>query len=437
MKKLLIIIALFVLVVQTKAQEKWTLEKCISYALENNIVIQQYQISTEYKKNQLNQAKYNKLPGVSASVSQGLSSGRNENLSGTYDNFTQANTNASLSSSILIWSGGALNNTVKQNEYELKSSLEDFQKAKDDVTLNIASGYLDILFAQELLKVAETQVVQTQKQIERSKKLVEAGKIAEGALLEVQAQLAREQLDVVNRKNNLQISYLNLAQLLELEDYSKFEIDVPEIPELKAEISLMNSGAVYKKAVEVRPEIKSAEYQLKSTEVQLAIARGGKMPSLSAYAGISDYYLNAKNSPSVNDQVSGNISENIGLSLSIPVFSKFQNRTNVENAKLQITSQELTLESAKKDLRKQIEQVYTNALAALNRYNANKIAVKSMEESFRYIDEKYNVGRVNSVEYNDAKTKLAVAQSDLIQAKYEFIFRSKILDFYNGIPIQL
>jgi outer membrane protein len=256
-------------------------------------------------------------------------------------------------------------------------------------------------------------------------------------LLEIQAQLAREELDLVNRKNSLQIAYLNLAQLLELNDYSNFEIETPSIPELKAQASLVASNSVYQKAVEVRPEIKSAEYDLKNAEVQLELAKSGKMPTLSASAGISDNYSAFTNSPTLNDQITGNIGEYIGLNLSIPVFSKFQNRTNVENSKILIMSNELNLESAKKTLRKQIEQVYTNAVASMESYNANRIAVKSMEESFRYIEEKYNVGRVNSVEYNDAKTNLAISQSNLIQAKYEFIFRSKILDFYNGIPIEL
>lgn len=437
MKKIFIILAAITMVVQVNAQEKWSLQKCIDYALTNNIVIKQYQLNTEYQQNQLEQARYDRLPSLNANVSQGVNFGRNEMLDGTYDNYTTANTNAGVSTNVLIWKGGVLNKTILQNEYSFKSSLEDLQKAKDDVTLNITSAYMDILFARELIKVAETQVEQTKLQIERSQKLVEAGKVAEGVLLEVQAQLARENLDLVNKKNNLTIYYLNLAQMLELDDYTNFEIEVPELPEMKAQVSLATSGEVFGKAVEVRPEIKKAEYELKGAEVQLELAKTGSMPTLSANAGISDYYSAFTGAPSFDDQVTGNIGEYVGVNLSIPLFSKFQNRTNVANSKLQIQNSELDLENTKKTLRKQIEQAFTSATAAMERYNANKVAVKSMEESFRYIEEKYNVGRVNSVEYNDAKTNLAIAQSNLIQAKYEFIFRSKILDFYNGIPIVL
>ncbi|MBN2805788.1 MAG: TolC family protein [Prolixibacteraceae bacterium] len=437
MKYIILIAITIAMFVQGKAQEKWSLQQCIDYALANNIVIRQYELNSRYQDNEFKQARYNRLPNLSANVSQGINFGRSETLEGTFDNFTSANTSAGVNANVLIWRGGTLNNTIRQNEFALKSSLENLQKAKDDIMLNIASEYLNVLFAMELIKVAESQVEQTMKQIERTKKLVEAGKIAEGALLEVQSQLARESLDVVNRKNTLQIATLNLAQLLELEDYSSFAVEVPEIPELKAQVNLMNAKVVFDKAVEVRPEIKSAEYQLKGSEVQLEIAQGGKMPTLSASAGVSNYYFGSENAPALADQLENNLSENVGVNLSIPIFSRYQNRTNVENSKIQILNSELELESAKKQLRKQIEQAYVNAVAALERYNANKIAVNSMQESYRYIEEKFTVGRVNSVEYNDSKTRLAIAESDLIQAKYEFIFRSKILDFYNGVPIEL
>lgn len=437
MKRLFIFVAFLLFVFASSAQQKWTLEQCINYALENNIVIKQYQINTQYRENEFDQAKYNQLPSVSASASQGVNFGRSETLEGTFDNYTRANTSADIGANILIWRGGTIKNTIKQNEYSLKASLEELQKAKDDIALNIASAYLEILFAQELIAVSENQVEQSKQQIDRSKQLVEAGTLAQGALLEAEAQLAREELELVNSKNNLRLAYLNLAQILELEDYSNFEIIAPQIPELKAQMTLANSKNVYNKAVEIRPEIKSVEYNLKQAQVQLDIAKGARLPTLSAYAGISNNYLAYENAPSFSDQFANNVSENIGLSLNIPIFSKFQNRTNINNSKLQITNTQLDLENAKKNLRRQIEQAYVNALGAHERYSANKAAVQSMEESFRYIEEKFSVGRVNPVEYNDAKTNLAIAQSNLLQAKYDFIFRSKILDFYNGVPIEL
>lgn len=439
MKKILLLLFAGVLFVQAQAQEKWSLQKCIDYALANNIVIKQYEINTDYQKNELNQAKNNLLPSVNAGLSQDLSFGRSPQSDGTYKAKNTAQTSFNIGTSVVIYSGNRLKKSIVNQDFLLKKSLEDLQKAKDDVTLNIASSYLEILFSKELIKVSEAQVEQTKKQIERTTQLVEAGKVAPGALLEIQAQLAREELDVVNRQNSLQIALLNLAQLLELESYSNFDIETPELPEVKAQAAIISSSGIYSKAVENRPEIKSADYQLKSAEAQLNIARSALYPTLTASAGFGDAYFNILDitEDNLGTQLGNNHGESVGLSLNIPIFNKFQTKTNIENSKLQILNRSLELESAKKDLRKQIEQAYINALAAQKRYNANQAAVKSMEESFRYIEEKYNVGKVNSVEYNDAKSKLAIAQSDLIQAKYDFIFRTKILDFYNGVPIQL
>ncbi|MCF8363804.1 MAG: TolC family protein [Prolixibacteraceae bacterium] len=439
MKRIILLFSILIIAASAFAQEKWTLEECIDYALENNITIQQYELNTVYEDNQLQQSKNNRLPNLSANVSQGVSFGRSLTIENTYESITSTSTGMSASTNVLIWQGGILKNTIKQREFELKASFEDLQKAKDDVTLNITAGYLDILFANELIEVAKSQVEQTGQQIEQTKQLVQAGSLARGTLLEIEAQLAREKLDVVNAENELKLSVLNLVQLLELDNYDGFSVAKPTLPELKAQLSLAASNEVYKKAVLARPEIKRAGYQLESSKTQLDIAKGGLMPTLSASAGVYDDYLNTnqREVPGFMDQLGDNHRERVGLNLSIPIFSRFSNRNNIKNAKLQIENQKLELENVKKELRRQIEQAYTNAEAAFNRYIANKTAVESMQESFRYIEEKFNVGRVNTVEYNDAKTNLAVAESNLLQAKYEFIFRSKILDFYNGIPIEL
>ncbi len=425
--------------INVNAQEKWSLQKCIDYAQTNNIVIKQYEINTEYQENELQQSKNNRLPGVNANLSQDFSFGRSEQLDGTYKSRNTMNTSLSLGTNIVIYSGGRLKNTIVQQDYELKRSLENLKKAKDDVTLNITSGYLDILFAKEMIKVSEAQAEATKLQIKRTEELVNAGKLAPGALLELQSQLASEELEIVNRQNALQIYLLNLAQVLELDNYTNFDIVTPELPEMSAVASVSSSSQVYGKAIENRPEIKSAEYQLKSSEMQLKIANSGLYPTISASAGIGDNYFNMNDvqNESLGKQLLDNHGEYVGVGVNIPIFSKFQNKTNIENSKLQIENRRLELESAKKDLRKQIEQAYTNAVAALKRYNSSMAAVNSMKESFRYVEEKFNAGRVNSVEYNDSKSRLAIAESQLIQAKYDFIFRTKILDFYNGIPIEL
>lgn len=424
---------------QAQAQETWSLQKCVDHALTHNISIKQYEVNTQYRENNLQQAKNNRLPEASANISQSFSFGRSLALNNTYENFRSANTGLNASTSVLVYRGHILQNTIKQQEFLLKSNMENLQKAQNDVKLNVASNYLEVLFAKEILRVAETQVIQTRQQLDRTKQLIAAGKLAEGVQFEIESQLAREELTIVNSQNNLQLALLNLAQLLELEDYTNFDIETPTLPELHAEAAIANSQNIYASALLKRPEIKSAEYQLQSSEVQLKIAKAGNLPTVSASAGIYDQYLTSSSgtTPSFADQLSDNHRESLGLNVSIPIFSRFQTKTDISNSKLQIESDRLELERAKKELRKQIEQVQTSAVAAHKRFLANRTAVKSMQESFRYVEEKFNAGRVNSVEYNDAKTKLAVAESELIQAKYEFIFRTKILDFYNGIPIAL
>lgn len=438
-KKFSIIILSVLLFSVAQAQDKWTLEQCIDHALANNIQIKQQEISAEYQGNQLSQSKSDRLPNLNARVAQDFSFGRTENIDGVLKSSNGARTNFGVSGSVLLYGGGENKSRIEARDYDLQSSLEDLKKAKDDIIVEITQAYLEILFAEELDTVATSQLEQTMLQIERTEKLVAAGKVAQGTLLEIKAQEARESLEVVNAHNNYIMALLNLAQILELEDYTGFGISQPLLPEMQAEHALLTAKSVYEQAIEIRPEIKSAEYKLESSNAQLQLAKSSRIPSLTASAGISDLYVtDYKGSlPAFGDQMNENANAYVGLNLDIPIFNKFAIKTNIQNAELQIEGQRLELEAAKKELRRQVEQAYINALASFERYNANEIAVESMEESFRYMEQKFDLGRVNSVEYSDAKTKLAKAQSDLVQAKYEFIFRSKILDFYNGTPIVL
>lgn len=425
-----------------KSQEVWSLQKCIDYALENNIQIKQGAINTDYYGNELNQAKSNRLPNLNASLSNDMSYGRSLSYDNTYQNVNSNNSGASLSTGITLWNGSILANQVKKAEFDLQASLQDLQKAKDDIMLNIAAAYLEILFADELVLVASEQMEVTKMQIDRTTKLVEAGSLAKGSLLEIEAQLAREELQLVNEQNSLQLAYLNLYQLLELPSTESFKIARPSLPSLSSDGTMLNSMDLFKTAVDVRPEIKSAQYKLQSAEKQLDIAKGNQYPSLSFGANYYNSYNNKyKDNTGVSiafgDQMKNNERYGFGFDLSIPIFNRHQVRNSISNADLQRENLELQLQSAKNLLRKDIEQAYTNALAALKRYMANDKAVVSMVEAFRYTEEKFNVGMVNSVEYNQSKNNLATAKSNLLQAKYEYIFRTKILDFYAGKAIEL
>jgi len=450
MKRITSLIALAILLAaltSAKAQVTWNLQKCIDYAIQNNIQLKQQSLSSEYYNNQLGQAKHNRLPNLNAGLQNNMSFGRTSGYDNTYSNFSSNTTSGNISTNVTLWSGFTLKNAIKVADMDLQASLQDMEKAKDDMMLNIAAAYLEILFADELLKVSEDLIKITQLQIDRTGKLVEAGSLAKGSLFEIEAQYAREELNVVNAQNRLQLAYLALYQLLELPSTESFKVEKPVLPEIGANMSLINSMDVFKNAVQLKPAVKSAEFKLESARNQLLIAKGNRMPSLSFGGNYNNRYNNKYAYPDppygiggmipFNSQFKNNGNYGFGVSLNIPIFNHFQAQNGVSNSQIQLEVSELTLQNTKNLLRKDIEQAYTNALAAFKRYMANQKAVVSSTEAFRYTEEKFNVGMINSVEYNQSKNNLASAQSDLLQAKYEYIFRTKILDFYNGKAIEL
>jgi outer membrane protein len=424
------------------SQNVWSLQKCIDYALENNIQIKQQEINTNYYENQVSQAKSNRLPNLNAQIGNDNSFGRSLTYLNTYKNVNSTSVTGGISTNFTIFDGFQLTNTIDKQELDLQATLKDLQKAKDDIMLSIARSYLEILFAEEIVLVDSAQLEVTQQQINRTQQLVDAGSLAKGSLLEIQAQLAREELQLVNDNNTVQLAYLSLYQFLELPIAESFKIEKPVLPEIKANLSMANSIDVFNNAMNARPEIQAAQLRVKSAEKDLKIAKGNHYPSLTFNANYYNLYNNKYtdiNGEDIlfGDQLKNNGRSSLGLTLGIPIFNRFQVKNGISNATLQITDFQYRLQTASNVLRKDIELSYTNALASLNRYISTEKAVESMQEAFRYVEEKFNVGMVNSVEYNQQKNQLTAAQSQLLQAKYEYIFRTKILDFYNGIPIEL
>lgn len=428
--------------ISANSQNVWSLQKCIDYALGNNIQIKQQQLNTKYYENQVSQAKSNRLPNLNAQIGNDNSFGRSLTYLNTYKNVNSSSITGGASTNLTIFNGFQLSNSIDKQELDLQATLKDLQKAKDDMMLNIAGMYLQILFSEELVLVDEAQIEVTKQQLSRTQQLVEAGSLAKGAQLEIEAQMAREELQLVNNKNDMQLSYLALYQLLELPIAESFKIEKPVLPEIKANLSMANSIDVFNNAMNVRPEIQAAQLRVKSAEKDLEIAKGNQYPSLTFNANYYNLYNNKYtdiNGEDIafGDQLKNNGRSSLGLTLGIPIFNRFQVKNGISNAELQIQDYQYRLQTSSNTLRKEIEQAYTNALAALNRYMSTEKAVESMQEAFRYVEEKFNVGMVNSVDYNLQKNQLTSAQSQLLQAKYEYIFRTKILDFYNGIPIEL
>ncbi len=435
----LLLLALFATL---QAQELWTLEKCINYAHQNNIQVKQSELNTQYQENNLKGKKNSRLPNLNAQVSQNQNYGRSLTYDNTYTNVNSAQTDFGLGTQMTIYQGMQITNSVKKTELDLKASIEDLAKAKDDLSLNIASTFLEILFAKELVKVSDEQIGITKQQLQQSQEKVNAGSLAKGALLDIEAQLAREELTLVDAKSQLQLAKLKLAQMLELVYTESFDVEIPTLPEVGAQASVIAAQDIYLTALKQRPEIKASEYRYQSTEYQLKMARSLYLPTLTLYANYYNLYNNKykdRNNESINfsDQLSNNARKGLGLQMNIPIFNRMQSKVQVDNAKIQMLNTQLELEGTKKVLRQEIETAQTTAFTSFNRYQSSEKAVVSMQEAFRYSEEKFNVGMVNAVEYNTSKTSLLKASSDLLRAKYEFIFRSKILDFYQGIPITL
>jgi len=300
--------------------------------------------------------------------------------------------------------------------------------------------YLQILLNKELVAANENQLNITLQQIEKTKKLVDAGSVAKGNLLQIEAQAAQEELSLINTKNQLETSYLNLTQLLELKTPGGFEIVAPAINVDPNSVIEGNIDEIYLIAEKNRPEIRSSELKLSASEYDLKIAKGGRSPRLSLNYSLNTRYTYISNQPgteSFQTQLKNNKNSGVGLSLNIPILNGWQVNKNISNSKLNVESSQYTLEGTKKQLYKTIQQAYTDASASLKKFNSSLKAVTSTEESFRYTEQKFNVGMVTSVDYNAAKTQLLNAQSAMSQAKYEFVFKTKVLDFYKGIPLNL
>lgn len=428
-------------------QEAWSLEACIQYAIDHNIQIKQQTVQTEVQKNTLAQSKLNLLPTINGQISHDYSFGRAlDQNTYLYFNQTVQSNMFYLGGSTNVFSGLQNLNTINKNKYELLAGEQDLQSIRDNVSLSVALAYLQILLNKELVTANENQLNITLQQIEKSKKLVDAGSVAKGNLLQIEAQAAQEELNLITMKHQLETSYLNLTQLLELQSPAGFEIIIPEINVEQSSVITGNVDEIFSLATESRPEIKSSELMLTASEYSLKVAKGARIPSISLnhsygtrYSFVNDLIINGvpvEQDP-FNEQFKNNKNFGLGLSMNIPILNGWQVNKNISNSKLAVENSQYSLEGTKKQLYKNIQQAYTDAVAALQKYNASFKAVSSSEESFRYTEQKFNVGMITPVDYNVAKTQLLNAQSDMSQAKYTFIFKTKVLDFYKGLPLTL
>lgn len=449
MRKLVIIlpgIFLIFLALQVNAQKTWTLEDCINYALENNLQIKQSALTSESYEKDLLQKKLDVLPNLNGGASSSWGWGRSPNPQTNI--YTIENTNQqffSMSSGVTLFNGLQKYNAIKKAQLDFMASMYDSDKMRDDISLMIAGAYLQILFSKELVKTAEDQADITNQQIARTEKLVDAGTLARGDLLEIESQGAMEEVNLINSKNQRNLAYLDLIQLLDLPASEPFEVEIPDI-EILQDPEILTPGQVFQYAKANLPEVKSAEIRLQSAEKSLAIARGSRSPSIDASGNwsttVSDQIrkdLMDPDSPTMpfEDQIRNNENKSVSLSLNIPIFNGFQVSNYISQSRIGLDMAQYDLERVENTVRKNVETAYADARAAYKTYKANQKSLTSFTESFKYMEQKFNVGLANSLEYNTAKSQLAKAESDLLSAKYDFVFKTKVLDFYMGKPITL
>ena len=438
MKKILMSIGLMVLsCFQAKAQEVWDLQRCITHAIEHNLSIKQKETARHQSEVELNTAQWSRLPNLNGNVGQSFNFGRALQADNTYGNRNTNNTNFSLGTSIPLFTGLQIPNSIALSKLNLKAATEDLAKAKEDISIQVASYFLQVLFNEELLKVAQSQVKQSQEQLDKKVAFFKNGKASEAEVLEAKSRLAQDELSVVQTNNNYQLALLDLSQLLELPSPEGFQISVPDMDGFTADLTLPEE--VYAQALMNKPAIKAAQYRLQGAEKSIRIAQSAYYPQLSFGAGIgTNYYrISSIENASFGSQWEQNMNKYLQLSLSVPIFNRFQTRNRVKSARIQRTALSWQLEESKKALYKEIQQAYYNALAAESKYKSSQMASESAEASFRLMSEKYANGKASATEYNEMRTAWMKALSDGIQAKYEYVYRSKILDFYKGVPLTL
>ena len=414
----------------------WTLAECIRHAQENNISLQQRGLQVKQQEIQLDNSKGSRLPQVSGSVSENFSFGRGLTADNTYSNTNTTSSGISLGTAVPIFQGLRISNSIKENELNLRAATEDLEKAKEDMSVSVAQAYVQILYNMELLDVALNQVVIDSLQVERLTAMLENGKASTAQLAQQKAALGQSRLSATQARNNLNLSLLDLSQLLELPNPEGFSIVKPIVP--IDGILLGNPEDIYADAVENRPSVKAEMFRLDATEFTIKGAKGAFMPSISANGGIgSNYYtMSAAPSAAFMEQIKNNFSQYLGLALSVPIFSGFQNRNQVRMAELSRTNQMLQLENTKKTLYKEIQQAYYNAVAAADRYRSSTDAQASAEESFALVQAKYENGKANITEFNESRDNWLKAESDLLRSRYEYLYSAKLLDFYRGRPLE-
>ena len=483
MKNILLICFLFCLAHGSVAQDslqtddkQWTLQECVRHALDNNLTIRRNELAVQQNEINLTEAKAARYPSLNAGAQSGYRWGRSiDPTSNLFVTRRIGSLGLSAGSSVTLFSGMQINNSITQNNLNVQAAEYDLEDARQRLTLDVVSFFLEVVFNQELVKNAERQLELTRAQLEKTRKLVDAGSLPVSNLLELEAEVASQEVALIQANNTLDLALLNLKHTLLIPAQTDFDIAVPEIDKEEFDMPAHSLPEIYNVALLTQPMIKSADIRMKSGEVGVKIAKGGYYPRLSLNGDVFTNYSDVAEMPNIPDgthtertevigfltedpsqtvsttiiqpnytiderytvseQFADNLSQSVSINLSIPVFNGLSVRSNVQRAVIAREEAKINFEETRQLLRQNIETAYNDAISASKTYQASQKQVEALEESFRAIDKRYNLGASDFIDYQIAQNNLFTAQYELLRAKYEYVFRVKVLEFYMGETI--
>lgn len=417
--------------------QSWTLRDCIAFALDSSITVRQQEITRALQDISLSTAKSSMLPGVSANAGENFSFGRSLGSDNTYKKMNSESTSLNFGVDVPLFQGFQIRNNIKRSELSLQASEADLEKVKDDIKLQVAQAYVQVLYDLEIVDAAKSQTEVDSLQLVRLEEMLHNGKTSAVEVAQQKASLSGSRLSLTQARNNLSNDILSLTQLLELPSPEGFSVVRPASSKLEPEL-LERPESIYARALQTEPDIAAEQYRLDASSYALKVAKAGYFPTISASCSLGSnyYYMNrADFNDSFSSQLKNNFSQGIGLTLSIPIFDRFQTRNQVRSARLDIEAQALQMESVKKSLYKEIQTAYYNAVAAQEKLLSSEEAERSASESFTLVKTKYENGLANITEFNEARNSYYKSVTDLAQARYECLYQTAVLNFYKGEDI--
>ncbi len=423
------------------AQEAWSLQKCISHAKQNNLSLRQSQIAVSQAELTEKGSRMARMPSLNASTNLGFQYGRN--IDPTTNDFVNTRigfNNWRVNADAPIYNGGAIKNTIKQSEFDLEAAKEDANTQFQNIALQMASAYLSILLAKEQVTIAQRAISQTQEQLSTIDKRINAGTVPKADRLDILAQIARNEQTLIQAENSVAINYLTLKNILELEPEYDLEIIIPnELMQIQENVNVTDLPTVFNQAMNTQASIKASEARMKSAELSVPIAKADLLPSVSAFAGLDTRFSNASlfQSDPYFDQLDNNFGQNLGIQVNIPIYNKHRASINIERARLDIINAEVQNKQAKQQLKADVQTAIANARAAKLELAASERSLEAANAAFDNAQKRYDLGAINTLELTTAKTNLDTAALNVARAKYDYIFRLKIIDFYMGKDLNL